>query len=93
VFGGIGNGGAVACNYLLIQQGTTDDVRGRALTLVMSATLALTAVAYGIGGALVHATGARWIWGGVATAYLVSAVVGYLLARDRASVAAVEPAH
>jgi len=92
VFGGIGNGGAVACNYLLIQQGTTDDIRGRALTLVMSATLAFTAVAYGIGGALVHVVGARWIWAGVGTAYAISSVVGYLLARESSAVAAVEPA-
>ena len=31
-----------SCNYLLVQRGTTDDMRGRALTLVMSATYALT---------------------------------------------------
>ena len=57
VVGGIGNGGAVACNYLLVQQGTTDDVRGRALTVVMSATLAAMGVAYAIGGGLVHVDG------------------------------------
>jgi MFS family permease len=93
VFGGVGNGAAVACNYLLVQQGTTDDIRGRALTLVMSATLALTGAAYGIGGALLHVTGARWIWGGVAVLYLVSAAVGYVVAREASSVAAVELAN
>jgi len=93
VVGGIGNGGAVACNYLLVQQGTTDDVRGRALTLVMSATLAMTGAAYGIGGALLHLTGARWIWGGAAAVYVVAGLVGYVLARETSVVAAVEPAH
>jgi MFS family permease len=93
VFGGIGNGGAVACNYLLIQQGTSDDVRGRALTLVMSATLALTGASYVVGGLLLHALGARWIWAGAAVAYTISAIVGYTLARETASVGAVEPAH
>ena len=93
VLGGIGNGGAVACNYLLIQQGTTDAVRGRALTLVMSATLALTGAAYGIGGAVLHVIGPRWIWGGAASAYLLSALVGYLLAREAPAVTAVEAAH
>ena len=85
VVGGVGNGGAVACNYLLVQQGTTDDMRGRALTLVMSATLALTGAGYGIGGALLHLTGARWIWGGAATAYVLAGIVGYVLAREARS--------
>src|SRR5581483_11177516 len=35
--GGIGNGAAVVCNALLVQR-TRDDLRGRALTFVMSAT-------------------------------------------------------
>ena len=92
VVGGVGNGGAVACNYLLVQQGTTDDMRGRALTLVMSATLALTGAGYGIGGAVLHLTGARWIWAGAATAYVLAGIVGYVLARDAQLPAAVEPA-
>jgi len=93
VVGGVGNGGAVACNYLLVQQGTTDDMRGRALTLVMSATLALTGAGYGIGGAVLHLTGARWIWGGAAAAYVLAGIVGYVLARETSSAAVVEPAH
>ncbi|MGH2935859.1 MAG: MFS transporter [Gaiellaceae bacterium] len=93
VVGGSGNGVAVACNYLLVQQGTTDDMRGRALTLVMSATLALTGAGYGIGGALLHTVDARWIWAGAACTYLVATVVGYVFASDARSVAAVEPAH
>ncbi len=48
VVGGVGNGVAVVCNALLVQRGTPDDMRGRALTLVMSATLALTGAGYGI---------------------------------------------
>ena len=83
VVGGIGNGGAVACNYLLVQQGTTDDVRGRALTVVMSATLATMGIAYGIGGAVVHLVGARWVWGGAAVAYGIGSVFAYVLARER----------
>jgi MFS family permease len=93
VVGGAGNGIAVACNYLLVQQGTSDVVRGRALTLVMSATLALTGAGYGIGGALVHGLGARWIWAGAAGTYVLATVVGYVLAREARAVTAVEPAH
>jgi len=83
VVGGIGNGGAVACNYLLVQQGTTDEMRGRALTLVMSATLAAMGVGYAIGGAAIHVSGARWIWGTASVLYVVASVVAYLLARER----------
>lgn len=94
VISGLGNGGAVACNYLLVQQGTTDDIRGRALTVVMSGTLAITAAAYGIAGALLDVVSARWIWAGCAGACTVAAVVGFTLARERRSVGAtVEPAH
>ena len=39
VVGGIGDGGAVVCNALLVQRGTRDEMRGRALTFVMSADL------------------------------------------------------
>ena len=38
VVGGVGDGGAVVCNALLVQRGTEDAMRGRALTFVMSAT-------------------------------------------------------
>ncbi|HLX19107.1 MAG TPA: MFS transporter [Gaiellaceae bacterium] len=94
IVSGCGNGAAVACNYLLVQQGTTDDVRGRALTVVMSATLVLSAAAYGIGGALLNVTSARWIWAGSAGACAIGAVVGYLIARTPRPVrVTVEPAH
>src|SRR5581483_4273540 len=41
---GIGNGAAVACNALLVQGGTFDLLRGRALTFVMSATYLAVAI-------------------------------------------------
>ena len=94
IVSGCGNGAAVACNYLLVQQGTTDDLRGRALTVVMSATLFLSAVAYGIGGYLLDVVGTRWIWAGAGGACAVAALVGYLIAREPRSVrVTVEPAH
>ena len=40
VVAGLGNGAAIACNALLVQRGTRDELRGRALTVVMSATWA-----------------------------------------------------
>ena len=78
---GLGNGGAVACNALLVQRGTFDLLRGRALTFVMSVTYALLFAGEGIGGLFLNRAGARWLWGGSAGLLLVAALSGSLLAR------------
>jgi MFS family permease len=82
VVAGIGNGVAIACNALLVQRGTFDLMRGRALTFVMSATYALLGVGLGVGGLLVDQTGARWIWAIGGVALLIAAFAGFVLARD-----------
>jgi MFS family permease len=94
---GVGNGTAIACNALLVQRGTFDVMRGRALTFVMSATFALAGVGNGIGGLFVHSVGPRWIWGVAGGGLLVAAAAGSALARRQgdetaaaAEVAAVE---
>ena len=87
---GIGNGAAIACNALLVQRGTFDLMRGRALTFVMSATYALAGVGDVLGGAFVHRVGPRWIWGVSGGALLVAAVAGSLLARRLGSETAAE---
>ncbi|MGH2999215.1 MAG: MFS transporter, partial [Gaiellaceae bacterium] len=93
VVGGAGDGGAIVCNAVFVQRGSSDEMRGRALTFVMSATFLATAIANGVAGALLHSVSPRWIWGGAAATYLVAAVVGYALAREPRGVASVEPAH
>ena len=94
VVGGAGDGAAIVCNAVLVQRGSADAMRGRALTLVMSATFLATAAANVAAGALLHTVSPRWIWGGAAMAYVLAAVVGYILAREPArSGATVEPAH
>jgi DHA3 family macrolide efflux protein-like MFS transporter len=92
VVGGAGNGTAVVCNALLVQRGAPDQMRGRALTFVMSATFTLTGISTVLAGAFIGSAGARWVWGGGAAAFAVAAVVGYALARDAvgSDVAAVE---
>ena len=82
VVGGIGNGTAVVCNALLVQRGSRDEMRGRALTFVMSATYTLTGLSTVLAGAFIEEAGARWVWGGGAAVLVVAAVVGYVLARD-----------
>jgi len=93
VVGGAGDGGAIVCNAVLVQRGAADELRGRALTFVMSATYLATAIANGVAGALLHSVSPRWIWGGAAASYLVAALVGYALAREPRGAAAAEPVH
>ncbi|HEV8180148.1 MAG TPA: MFS transporter [Gaiellaceae bacterium] len=80
VFGG-GNGIAIACNALLVQRGTFDLLRGRALTFVMSVTYVLVGIGAGLGGLFLHEAGARWIWGVAGGIMLVAALAGSLLTR------------
>jgi MFS family permease len=90
VVSGLGNGAAIACNALLVQRGTFDLLRGRALTFVMSATFVLVGVGDGLGGLFVHRAGARWIWGGAGGLLLVAALAGALMARKLGGEAASE---
>jgi MFS family permease len=82
---GVGDGAAVACNALLVQRGTFDLLRGRALTFVMSVTYVLLGIGDGLGGLLLHRSPAQrapWIWGGSGGTLLVAALAGGLLARN-----------
>jgi MFS family permease len=87
---GAGNGAAVACNALLVQRGTFDLLRGRALTFVMSVTFLLVGIGEGLGGLFLHRAGSRWLWGGAGGVMLVGAVAGFLLARKLGGEAAAE---
>ena len=82
VVGGIGNGGAVVCNALLVQRGMRDDLRGRALTFVMSATYGVMGVSLIVAGAVMPPDAARWIWLSSAMCIAVAAAVGYATARE-----------
>ena len=81
VVAGLGNGAAIACNASLVQRGTRDEMRGRALTVVMSATWATVGIGIVLAGALMSPTDARWVWFASAITISVSAVLGYVLAR------------
>jgi MFS family permease len=81
VVAGVGNGIAVVCNALLVQR-TRDDVRGRALTFVMSATWTGMGISIVVAGALMSPTDARWVWAIGAAVVGRAGVVGYALARE-----------
>jgi MFS family permease len=91
---GIGNGAAVACNALLVQRGTFDLLRGRALTFVMSVTYLFVGMGLGLGGLFlrkpVQPNTPRWIWAGSGALLLVAALAGALLARNLGGEAAAE---
>jgi MFS family permease len=82
VIGGVGNGGAVVCNALLVQRGMRDDMRGRALTFVMSATYGVMGLSILIAGIAMPPDAARWVWASGAIAIAVASVAGYAFARE-----------
>jgi MFS family permease len=94
VVNGVGNGIAVTCNALLVQRGTFDLMRGRALTFVMSATYVFVGIGMGVGGAFLRAPVdpalPRWIWAGTSALLAVASVAGFLLARNLGGEAAAE---
>jgi MFS family permease len=82
VIGGIGDGVAIVCNALLVQTGSRDEIRGRALTVLMSGTMLVQAIGTILAGALMPANGARWVWAAAGIVFLIASVIGYLLARE-----------
>ena len=82
---GLGNGTAVACNALLVQRGTFDVMRGRALTFVMSTTYLAVAIGEVVGGSFVSDAVApdvpRWLWGIAGVTLGIAAVAGWAIAR------------
>ncbi len=81
VIAGLGNGAAIVCNALLVQRGTRDELRGRSLTFVMSATWGTIGIGIVLAGAIMGPGDGRWVWFASAVTFAVAAVVGYALAR------------
>jgi MFS family permease len=81
IVSGFGNGGAVVANITLVQVGAPDHVRGRAFTLLMSATYAVMGVAFVIAGPLTNAVGARWVYVLSAATLACAAATAWRLAR------------
>jgi MFS family permease len=88
VVGGIGNGTAVVCNSLLVQQGAPDALRGRVFTVIMSSNYVLLGLAMAGAGPLVDAVGPRWVWAGAALAFVLASLAALVLARGVRAVGA-----
>jgi MFS family permease len=80
VASGFGNGGAVVANITLVQLGAPDHVRGRAFTLLMSATYTVLGIAFVIAGPLTNAVGARWVYACASCAIAIAALSAWRLA-------------
>jgi MFS family permease len=78
-----GNGAAVVCNYLYVQRGAPDELRGRAFTVIMSSNYALLGLGMVVAGPLTDAYGARVVWGAAAAAYVAGALLTVALAPRR----------
>jgi MFS family permease len=81
VVAGIGNGGANLANLLLVQRGTSDAVRGRALTVVMSVNYVVLGLSMGAAGPAVDVIGARWTWATAAGVLACAAALALALGR------------
>jgi MFS family permease len=84
VVAGIGNGAAVVCNALLVQRGTTDEIRGRVFTVIMSVNYAAYGLGFVVAGPLTDAVGPRWIFAGVGIVLAFVSLVAAALARSGA---------
>ncbi len=84
VVAGIGNGTAVVCNALLVQRGTTDELRGRVFTLIMSVNYAVYGLGFVIAGPLTDAVGPRWVFASVAVVLTFVSLLARVLGGARA---------
>jgi MFS family permease len=81
VVGGIGNGGAIVCNSLLVQRGAPDELRGRAFTVIMSVNYIVLGSGMVIAGFVNNSLGPRWAWGIAALLLVVASGVAFVLTR------------
>ena len=80
-FATIGNGAAIVCNQLLVQEGAPDAMRGRALAVLMSTYYGVLGLAMAAGGLIVDGAGARAAWAVAGGVYLVSMILALVLTR------------
>jgi MFS family permease len=81
ILSGFGNGLAFPMTVLIVQRHTSDRVRGRAFTVIISIHKALLGLAMVAAGALTDGVGARWTVGIAAASAVASALTALLLAR------------
>ena len=84
VLAGLGNGLAFPMTVLIVQRSTSDVLRGRAFTVIISVHNLLLGLAMLAAGELSGSVGARWTYG-IASAFLLAGgVTAFALSRGRA---------
>lgn len=84
VLAGLGNGIAFPMTVLIVQRSTSDALRGRAFTVIISVHNALLGLAMLAAGELSGSVGARWTYG-IASAFLLAGgATAFALSRGRA---------
>jgi DHA3 family macrolide efflux protein-like MFS transporter len=78
---GFGNGLAFPISVVIIQRHTSDLVRGRAFTVIISAHNALLGIGLVSAGGLAAAAGARWTFGTAAALFAASSVTAVVVSR------------
>jgi MFS family permease len=82
VLSGLGNGTAIVCNSLLVQRGTTDEIRGRVFTVIMSVNYAMYGVGVLVAGPLTDSFGPRWVYAAVGLLLGFASLIAYILGRE-----------
>jgi sugar phosphate permease len=88
VLAGFGNGLAFPLTVLIVQRSSSDLLRGRIFTVIISAHNAVLGVAMVTAGALTEAAGPRWTYALAAALLLAASMSAFLLFRGRPDPAA-----
>jgi MFS family permease len=86
VLAGLGNGLTFPITVLIVQRNTSDTLRGRAFTVIISAHNAVSGIAMVTAGGLTDSVGPRWTYGLASAALLLGSLTAFVLFRpSRAS--------
>jgi MFS family permease len=92
VLAGFGNGLAFPLTVVIVQHNSTDVLRGRIFTVIISAHNAVLGVAMVTAGALTEVAGPRWTYGVASALLVLASATAFVLFRVRQPSGAAEPA-
>jgi MFS family permease len=92
VLAGFGNGLAFPLTVLIVQRNSTDRLRGRVFTVIISAHNAVLGVSMVAAGALTEIVGPRWTYGLASALLVLASATAFVLFRARQVQGSVEPA-
>jgi MFS family permease len=92
VLAGLGNGLAFPLTVVIVQHNSTDLLRGRIFTVIISAHNAVLGVAMVTAGALTEVAGPRWTYGVASALLVLASATAFVLFRVRQPSRAAEPA-